>query len=41
MDHISRELNEIAEDIVDDTVYALKRKVTVRVMLLILTDLKA
>jgi LysM repeat protein len=36
MDHISRELNKIAEDIVDDTVYALKRKIPVRVMLLIL-----
>jgi LysM repeat protein len=39
MDHISRELNEIAEDIVDDTVYALKRQVTARVMLLFLLPL--
>ena len=39
MDHISRELNEITEDIVDDTVYALKRQVTVRIMLLILLPL--
>ena len=39
MDHISRELNEIAEDIAGDTVYALKRQVTVRVMLPILLPL--
>ncbi len=39
MDHISRELNEIAEDIVGDMVHALKREVTVRVMLLILLPL--
>ncbi len=39
MDHISRELNEIAEDIVGDMVHVLKREVTVRVMLLILLPL--
>ena len=39
MDHISIELNEIAEDNVGDVVHALKREVTVRVMLLILLPL--
>ena len=39
MDHISRKLNDIAEDIVGDVVHPLKREVTVRVMLLILLPL--
>jgi len=39
MDHISRESNEIAQDIVGDMVHVLKRDVKVRVMLLILLPL--
>ncbi len=39
MDHISRESNEIAQDIVGDMMHVLKREVTVRVMLLILLPL--
>ena len=39
MDHISRKLNDIAEDIAGDVVHPLKRKVTVRVMLLVLLPL--
>ena len=39
MNHISRESNEIVENIVGGVVYALKRQVTARVMLLILLPL--